>query len=360
MLRKKQLTAMTVNAIVVRIIITFPRYVFEICGNSAYMAMIYVSAIALLCFGVTNPLYRTKINVIGMSERLGGKPLRIITGMCVFILLSLNFISVLRIFPEVIRLVLLQKTYTQIIAAVFAVCVVLGASLGLEAAARIHQLFLPIAAAVFAAFIIMLVPDLHFGYILPIFGNGLESIFVKALPTMSVFTDLLMLNILIPEMQESESYKKVGVKAIFYGGGCATLIFLVYGLCYSYPSSSQFIIPIYQLERLINLSDFFSRLEAVFQFVWSLSLLLYSVLYAAVLARVWGETFCLHHTKPIITPVIISLIGISLIPKSLNDMMLFEISVNRWIYIPSLLIPLVIGLLNKAKMFHVKHFEKTA
>lgn len=359
MLTKKQLTAITVNAIVVRIIITFPRYIFEICGNSAYMAMIYVSGIAFLCFWATNPLYRAKMNVIGMSERLGGKPLRIITGICVFILLVLNFIPILRIFPEVIRLVLLQKTYTQIIAAVFAVCVVLGASLGIEAAARVHQLFLPIAAAVFVAFAIMLVPDLHFGYILPIFGNGCKSIFLKALPTMSVFTDLLMLNILIPEMKESETYKKVGFKAILYGGGCATLIFLVYGLCYSYPSSSQFIIPIYQLERLINLSDFFSRLEAVFQFVWAISLLLYSVLYAAVLAKIWSETFGLHHTKPIITPVIISLIGISLLPNSLNNMISFEISVNRWIYIPSLLIPLVIGLLNKAKMFHVKHFEET-
>ena len=349
MLTSKQLSSVIINAIVVKMIITFPRSIFAYCGNSAWLAAVYVTAVAFAFFSVMHPLYRSEKNVIGLAEGIGGAVLRIITGFAVFAVLALNFVSIIRVFPEIIRLVLLQKTYVEIIGTVFVLVVIFGASCGIGAIARVHQMFLPVAGIVFLAFLIMLVPDLHFGYLLPILGNGAKSILIDGLSAMSVFTDLLVLNILIPKVKDIESYRKAGMKAILAGGACAVLIFLFYGLCYAYPASKEFIIPVYQLERLINLSDFFSRLEALFQFIWSISVLLYSALYAAVLAQVWGETFNLHHKKPIIAPTVIMLVGFALLPGSLNDMISVESAINRWIYIPAFIIPIVIGLLHKAK-----------
>lgn len=349
MLTNRQLSSVIINAIVVKMLVTFPRSVFAYCANSAWLAGIYATTVVFGLFCVMNPLYRTKKNVIGLAERVGGKILRIITGIAVFVVFSLNFISVIRVFPEIIRLVLLQKTYVEVIMTVFVIVVIFGASCGIESIARVQQIFLPVAGFVFLAFIIMLVPDLHFGYILPILGNGARSILFDGLSVMSVFVDLLILNILIPKMKETENYQKAGNRAIWAGGACAVLIFLFYGMCYAYPTSAEFIIPVYQLERLINLSDFFSRLEALFQFIWSISIFLYCALYAAVLAEVWGETFKLHHTKPLIAPIVIALVGVALLPESLNDMIRVEAIVNRWLYIPAFVIPIVIGLIFKAK-----------
>lgn len=349
MLTNKQLSSVIINAIVVKMLVTFPRSIFAYCGNSAWLAMVYVTAVAFGLFSVIHRLYRTDKNVIGLAERVGGTVLRIITGILVFLVLSLNFVSIIRVFPEIIRLVLLQKTYVEIIGTVFVLVVIFGASCGIGAIARVHQIFLPVAGIVFLAFLIMLVPDLHFGYILPILGNGIKSIAVSGLSAMSVFSDLLVLNILIPKMKSVESYRKSGNKAILAGGVCSVLIFLFYGLCYAYPVSKEFIIPVYQLERLINLSDFFSRLEALFQFIWSISILLYSAMYAAVLAQVWGETFNLHHKKPLIAPAVIMLVGFALLPNSLNDMITVESVINRWIYIGAFLIPIIIGVLFKLK-----------
>ena len=354
MLTQKQLSSIIINAIVVKMLITFPRSIFAYCGNAACLAMIYGLIIALVLFYFTHSLYRTKFNVIELAQKCGGASLRVITGVCVFLVLGLNFLSVMRVFPEIIRLVLLQKTYVEIIVTVFVICIIFGGWCGIESIARVHQLFMPVAGLVFAAFIIMLIPDLHIGYILPIFGNGLKSIFIDGMPVISAFSDLLMLNILIPRMKEPENYKKSGYKAISIGGACAIIIFIVYGLCYSYPGSAEFIVPIYQLERRINLSDFFSRLEALFQFIWSISILLYSALYVAVLAKVWAETFKLHHTKPLIAPSVITLLGISILPESLNDMIHLEDAINRWLYIPAFAIPIVIGVIYNIKMFHVK------
>ena len=174
------------------------------------------------------------------------------------------------------------------------------------------------------------------------------------LSTLSIFSDLLMLNILIPFAKDPDDWKGAGNKSIIIGGICASLIFLAYGMCYAYPASSEFIVPIYQLERLINLSDFFSRLETVFQFIWSISILLYSSMYLAVLGETWRESFGLHHVKPLCAPITLTLIGVALIPDSLNDAIFWDGLINRWVYIPAFAIPIIIGAL-----FHVKQFKTT-
>ena len=356
MITKKQLTALTVNTIIVKMLLTLPRNLFAVCGQAAWIAGVYATALALAIFLVIQKLYTGNENVIGIAQRIGGKGLKIATGLVVFAVLAINIISVIRIFPEIVRLVLLQKTYFEIIGTVFIISVIFGASCGLESIARVHEMFLPVAAVVFAAFIIMLIPEMDFNNLYPVFGKGLGVIFWDGLGVMSIFTDLLLLNILIPYMKNADAYRKSGSKAIIIGGVCSCLILFLYALSYAYPASAEFIIPIYQLERLINLSDFFSRLEALFQFIWSISILLYCSLYIAVLALVWRDTFDLRHSKPLISPISIMLVGAAIVPDSLNDMIAFEAHINRWIFIPAFLIPIIMGAV--LKMFHVKHFRR--
>ena len=355
MLTDKQLSSIIINAIVVKVIITFPRDMFTYCGNAAWIAGIYTTAVAFCLFYVLKKLCTTQKNVISMADDVGGTPLRIITGLAVFAVLSINFVDIIRVFPEIIRLVLLQKTYAEIIGTVFIITLVLGAWCGIESIARVHQIFLPIAGIVFVGFLICLIEDIDGVNLLPILGNGIKAVFLDGLSGLSVFSDLLLLNILIPYMKDVEDYKKSGTRSILIGGGCMVLVFIAYGLCYAYPVSSEFIIPIYQLERLINLSDFFSRLEALFQFIWAISILLYGTLYLAVLAQVWRESFKLHHAKPLVPPIVILATGIFIIPTSLNDALYYEGIINRWLYIPAFAIPIIIGIIYK--LFHVKHYK---
>ncbi len=353
MLTRKQLSSVTITAIVTKMLVTFPTTIFRLCANAAWIACIYATVIAVAVFGITRTVYHQKENVITVAEKIGGKALKIITGLAVFAVLALNALGLMRIFPEIIKLVLLQKTYIEIIGVVFVAILFFSALCGIEGIARVIEMFIPLAGIVFLAFLIMLLPQLHIDYLLPVFGNGAKSILYDGLSTLSIFTDLLMLNILIPYTDSLDNYKQGGTRAIIIGGVCATLIFLAYGFSYAFPATTQFVIPIYQMERLINLSDFFSRLEALFRFVWSIMILLYSSLYVAVLSKVWAQTFTLPHSKPLVAPIIISLVGIAVIPQSMGDMALLEEIINKWIFIPALLIPLVMAGLYR--MFHVKH-----
>lgn len=352
MLTKKQLSAIMINAIVVKMLITFPHNIIEICKNAAWISAAYCAIIAFLLFSAISRVYSSDRNIIGIAERLGGVPMRIAVGVTVFAVLFANFFTFVRIFPEVIRMVLLQTTYVELIGLLFAVGVVLGAYCGIEAVARISELTLAGNGLVFLMFIVMLVPTMKPENIFPILGGGVYALFIQNIPFVSIFSDLLLLNLLIPHMQNSFDYRLAGMRAIVLGGGCAILIVTAYCFSYVYPVTEKYLMPVYQLERLIHLGNFFSRLEAIFQFIWSVSILLYASLYLAVMADVWKEAFGLSESKPLLPAVMMAVVGAAFIPNDLLMAAKAEAVVNRWLYIPAFALPLFFGVADK--MFHVK------
>lgn len=349
MLNRRQLTTIIINAITIKMLVTFPRNAIALCGNAAWISAIYCTLIAAGLFWLISAIYTSDKSVIEIAESIGGRWLQMIVGLVVFVVLAANFFPFINIFSEIIKLALLQQTPIEIIVLLLIVAIVLGAYCGIEAIGRVHGLFIPIIGAVFVIFILMLIPAFQIDNIMPVMGNGIYNLFVKNISFLSLFADLLMLNILIPYTKNIGEYKKSGIKGVFIGGAYAIIIFAAYGLSYAYPVSEKFIVPVYQLEKLIRLSNFFSRLEAVFQFVWSISILLYASLYAAVLAEVWRSGFRLKKSKPLILPVTAILVGAALFPGSFSQTIIWEDIINKWIYIPAFLIPIILGIIGRIK-----------
>lgn len=349
MLNKKQLTVITANAVTVKMLMTYPRSFVIISGNAAWITSLYVTVIAFFLFMIIRKLYGVNKNAIQIAEDTGGKWLKILTGVSVFTVMSLNLLSLIRIFPEIIKLVLLQKTYVELIGLVFLAVLVIGAHCGIDSIGRVHSIFIPIAGVIFVIFILLLIPEFNTEAAAPVFGKGLYNIFVEGTAGLSVFSDMLLLNMLIPYSENLDAYKKSGTKGVLIGGLCASVIVGAYCLSYVYPVSEYFYIPVYQLERLIHLSSFFSRFEAVFQFIWTISIMLYGSLYFAVLADVWKQTFGLKESKPLLAPIAVVLVGAAMFSRTMSDMVDFEFSIMKWIYIPAFLIPLIFAIVSKYK-----------
>ena len=348
-MNKKQLTLITANAITVKMLMTYPRAFILISGNAAWIISLYCTLIAAALFMLIRRFYGINKNVIEIADDTGGAWLRIVTGIAVFVLMALNLMSLIRIFPEIIKLVLLQKTYVELIGLAFLAVLVLGARCGIESIGRVHGIFIPIAGVIFLIFILLLIPEFNTEAAAPILGKGVFSVFGEGISGLSLFSDLLLLNLLLPHSENLDAYKKSGTKGIIFGGLCASVIVGAYCLSYVYPVSEIFYIPVYQLERLINLSSFFSRFEAVFQFIWTISIMLYGSLYFAVLADVWKLTFRLKESAPLLSPIAVLLVGAAMFSKSMSDMVDVEFSIMKWIYIPALFIPLIFGIVSKYK-----------
>ena len=106
-------------------------------------------------------------------------------------------------------------------------------------------------------------------------------------------------------------------------------------------------IPVYQLSRVIHLGNFFSRFEVIFQFVWSILVLIYSSIYVYALCYVWQITFDLKYYKPLILPVVIISGIVAVLPSSVVDLVKSERLEDIIVYPVAFLLPILFGFYSK-------------
>lgn len=342
MLETSYIFTLIVNAIFVKVLLTFPKYIVENSANAAWIQILYNLIIALLFYCFIMRFYRGKRNFIEMC----GSKTKIITGIAVLAVLIINFVPVIRIFPETVKAVLLKETKTEVIVIAMAIAVIFGARLGISAIARIHRMFLPVAGVVLALFMLFLIPFYRIEYITPILGNGARQIFVNGLSSMSLFSDLIILNLLTPYCKNLDAAKRCGKFAIITAGTAAVIITLVYCLTFTYPASQNFIIPMYQMARLVHLSSFFSRFEAFFEFVWSILIFLYCALYLYMISYTVQITLSLKYVKPLIFPMGVIVFMLSLLPDSMMAMLGIEEILVRYSFIPVFALFVIFAIVN--------------
>lgn len=349
MLERKKMTTLLINVISVKMLLTFPGIMIINSGNIAWIEAIYNTVVAVVIFGITCKLYNGKRNVIQLCDMTEKKWLKILVGLVIFGILLINFSSIIRVFPETVKIALLKDMRVEYIIIAFSLTIAVGAYFGIRPIAKINNMFMPIAGFVLIISFFLLFPYYKISNILPVFGKGFYGIFGKGFHTVSLFSDIIILNILLPYCENYSEAKKSGWRAIFISAAAAVILLVSYCLTYPYPASEEFMIPVYQLARIIHLSSFFSRFEVVFQFIWSIMLFLYSSIYIYVLSYVWQITFDLKYYKPLVFPMVVISSVVALMPDSVMGI----VKAEKWeiylIYPAAFLLPILFGIYQKVK-----------
>ena len=100
MIDRKKMTTLLINVISVKMLLTFPKVMIINSGNAAWIECIYNTLIVIGLFWITTKLYRSNKNIIQLAEMIGKKWLKIIVGVVVFVVLLINYSSIIRIFPR--------------------------------------------------------------------------------------------------------------------------------------------------------------------------------------------------------------------------------------------------------------------
>ncbi len=317
-LERKELTATFINLIVVKMLFTYPRFMVINSGNAAWIEMIYVSLITFGIYILVEFLNRKtqSENIFELSEKVGGKVLRLVVGVVLIVVLIVNLSVNIRIFSECIRTVLLPNTPTTMVMLLFIVAISIGAYMGIYSICRIHALFVPIAAIVMIGFLIMLIPDINLNNLFPLIGTGTKRVFIGGLRSISIFGDVMSIYILAPFCKNKRDTKRSIRLAFLIGGFTATLMLLLYGLVYPYPVSQEFVIPVYQLARIVNIGQYFQRFEAFFEFTWSIAMMLYASFSLFLICYSFSETFKTTYYREIILPMVLLTASMGFVPTN--------------------------------------------
>ena len=351
-LNLKEITMIMINLISVKLFFTYPKRLILNSGNAAWIQIIYVSLIMLGIFYITVFAYKRCGNksILDLSDKIGGKPAKAFVGLLVIFVLFINVASTMRSYPDMVKMVLLPDTPNEMILLVYALVIAAAVYLGIDSIARIHAILVPIVLGIMLVFFVFLLPHAKIYNLYPLFGNGAGRIFGRGSVAIEFFDDILVLNILLPYIKNVSDAKKAGGRAIVICSFAAFLVMLMYGLIYPYPSSEKFIIPIYQLTRLLGIGDFFQRFEAFFEFVWSLAVFLYSSLYIAVICIVLRESFGLKYEKPLAVPVIAIITILSADIQNTQEMAEKHWYIIAITCITAFVLPCLMAIIYKIKM----------
>lgn len=348
---KKELVCTFVNLIVIKMFFTYPRMMLSTSGNAAWIQFAYAGIISFFIFLCVSYFYKNAgcENIFVIAEKIGKKPMRLIFGTAVVLILTVNLAENMRIFPETIRTVLLPETPVEMTALLFIISIAVGAYTGIYSICRIHSLFMPIVGVVMLFFVIILIPDININNIFPLVGTGTQKIFGEGISSVSLFSDMMLIYIILPFCKNKRDAKSSMSYAFLIGTSASVIILLVYCLVYPYPISGEFILPVYQLARIANIGKYFQRFDAFFEFAWSVAMLLYASFYLYVICYSFCETFELEYYKELIVPFALLAAGIGFIPTN------FVTFISDSYYILNIFkmilyaIPLLIGISFKIK-----------
>lgn len=351
----RRLTLLASNLLITKMIFAFPRFLFKTSGNAAWLQAIYMSLLAYLLFLLSIFFFRFTGNksVIQLAESIGKTPFKILVSLIISVLIITNAFIEVRTFAESVKIILLPKTKIEFIMIFFAVTVILGSLSGLGSLVTVNALFFPFCLFFLGALVASLFPSYNLNNIFPIFGTGVKNIFIGGIKDMYCFSDLIVLNLLLPYCKNVEMVKKSGKRAIIIGGITLTLICLAYGLTYPYPYSSEFLLISYQLSRMVRAGEYFQRFEALFEFIWTLTQLLYSSIYVVILCNVFSDTFKLRSYKPLVSCVVCALCFLAFLPDSvvmlLDKAYVFREYLAPIAYALPILIPITYVLTEKSR-----------
>lgn len=349
---KREFIMLFINLYCVKLLFTFPKKMIVNSGNAAWIQVIYISIVMICLYYLIIKAYQIcgSKNIIEIAENLGGNFIKIPIGLLIIIMLFFNLASIMRGYPDMVKLVLLPNTPTEFVLLIFALVIAIETYFGIESIIRIHFIFIPVIIAILSIFFVLLLPHVKLYNIFPIFGKGIKNIFTSGITSLDFFNDILVFNLLLPYSKNLKEAEDAGRKSIIISGGIAFIIVLMYCLIYPFPSSEKFIIPIYQIARLVGVGDFFQRFEAFFEFIWSFSVMLYSAVYLSVICMTIKQTFNLKRYKPIIFPITSAVTILSFEGKNINSILFNHYYLIIGMLIISFIIPIIFACLYQKKV----------
>ncbi len=338
-----------INLIFVQVLLSFPRDVAQYGGSAGWMIPLIATLIIVIYFAITAALYKNigSLDLIDISEKVGGRTLKIIMGLLIVFFLFFELAINLGGFAQVLKMISLDKSPLGFVELLFFFGIIVAAFYGIEAVARISAFLLPLIVAGFLIITLGVIPKYHIDNLFPIFGQGYWSIAMGSLYKLSAYSPLIILFLMVPFFSK-QHLKKVGYMSILMAGLLLIWSTLSFLLLYPYQIAVDNRIPIFQMAKHIEFGNVQQRVESIFVLVCSISSLLYLGVIFAFLIFIMQKTLSLKKSKPLVLPVAILAFTAADGIKRMN-LDIINSFVGKFIWLFGLVLPLIIIILGAAK-----------
>lgn len=316
----------TLTVVIVHSMQSLPKNILTTQKSGSVLNVIYVSIIAIVLAYIIYRLFKKfpGLDIIDISELLGGKVLKTIVGVVFLSHFIISSSVLLRSFCESLKIVYYPMTDILFILVFFVIAVCIANSLDFSASLKANLIILPVALI---SILLLFFGNMHHftpEKIFPILGAGVYKTFVLGLSNLTAFGGFLYLYFLPPLLKEPGKFKKVtmisvALTALYLLISVSTLVFI-----FSYFLDINEITPLYNAARYLHIGVFFQRLESVFLLIWILAFGCYLSVAMKFAMSIFKKLTNISVKKPLIGIWGLLILGISLIPKNYAIASLYE------------------------------------
>ena len=303
-----------------RLISNMPLLYTRIAGTSAPISALISGVIAVFFIFLMLFLFSGNSNIFNI-ERTTSKYLKIILG---FILLFYLFLSASYQLVETagfMKLLSFPESPLWFVSLFFIISAAFGALCGKRTLLRITSF----VVSGFLFSLLTLVLSVLFqstaSNLFPILGNGFPQTFTGGLSGISLYSDIILLFLLKPELSASKSTYRTVIISATIAVLFTVLVVIAYTAKIPYPVSSREQYPVYLLLKEVYLGRFFQRIDAVFLLASAMNAMLTLSIQLYVVSEVFRRFFHITAPKATIFPsallLFFSSTGVFHIPPSL-------------------------------------------
>lgn len=315
-----------------KVFLSTPQYLAEDAQTAAWLLILLSALWAALGWTMTVAFLRRfpGLSLIEATEQTLGPYLAIpvqfvYTGIFLYVT-----VVTLRQFAETVLSAVLPITPISVIS-----ITLLGASayacyLGLESVTRTARFFVPAVVVLVTGLLLLAIPSgARTDQLLPLLGPGPVALLWRSLERSSLFVEVLLLGVLVPNLKEPEKMPRVGYLAIFASALFLLAVQVVFEMLFPYPAGAKTPFPLLAVARLINIGRFLQRVESLFIFAWIFAAAtnLSGVLYATISS--YAQLLHLKSYRPLAAAFFVLAVALSFFPSNLVEAMALDRNVLR-------------------------------
>lgn len=342
-----------------QIILNLPNTIIMNTGSSAWINVIYISIIAIIFCLLICKLFKPfpSDDILDVSEYLGGKLLKTIIGILYILFFIFIAAILLRYLAGSLKLVYFEKTPIVFLLLLFLAPVVISGKLGIKAISEVNLILMP--ALLISLLIILFSTAKNFipENIYPIMGFGIDKTFLVGLSNIFAFSGFAYLYFLIPILKNPEDFRKIAISSTIISAIYLFLSVICLLMIFPYISFTDEILSVYLLTRMIEFGRFFQRVDAIFIFVWILSILSFLTFSSYLITNIFKKLTGIKYHKEMIYSVASLIFSISLIAKNIANIKFLQNVIFKYLIIILVFIitPIILILANlklKRRNYH--------
>ena len=317
------------------IILYLPQSIVNICGTSSIINVIYICTIFLIILLLFIKWYKPFYgqDILDISNYLGGKTLKYISGILFSILFLLITSILLRNFAEAIYTAYFSHIDIKLIIFFFAFIVFIAINFGKTSIIRCNTLITFAMIISLIILIISLIPNIDIYNMYPLLGNGIKATFIEGIGNLYAFSGICIIFFISPMLKKPESLSKITISAYCIVSSILFLVICSLLLSLSFLLNVNELSPIYLLFNTIQFGKFFQDPKSLFILIWILSIISFLSVFLMLIVIIIQKLLNFKNFSALSGSTTSLLFIFTLIPKNLSEIIFISSDLYKYFQI---------------------------